>query len=55
VLGFGVTAITVGAAFLISGLLKLAIRGTTDPDIIVGAVFLVVGVALALAKRGASE
>jgi len=55
VLGLGVTAITVGAAFLLSGLIKLAVRGTTDPDIVVGAVFLVLGIVLAVAKRGASE
>ena len=55
VLGLGVTAITVGAAFLLSGLIKLAVRGTTDPDIVVGAVFLVLGIVLAVTKRGASE
>ncbi len=48
------TAITVGAAFLLSGVIKLIVRGTTDVDLIVGAVFLVMGVVVALVGRESS-
>jgi hypothetical protein len=54
-LGFRNTSITVGAAFLISGVLKLAVRGTTDIDLVVGALFLVLGIAIALAGKSSSE
>ena len=47
-------AITVGAAFLLSGVIKLVVRGTTDVDLIVGAVFLTVGVVVALVGRESS-
>ena len=49
------TAAVVGAAFLLSGVIKLTVRGTLDVDLIVGAVFLVVGLVVWLAGRGSSQ
>ena len=49
------TAVVVGAAFLLSGVIKLAVRGTLDVDLIVGAVFLLVGLVVWLAGRGSSQ
>jgi hypothetical protein len=54
-LGFKNAAIIVGAAFLLSGVIKLAVRGTTDVDIYVGAAFVVFGVVITLAGKGSSE
>jgi hypothetical protein len=54
-LGFKNTAITVGAAFFISGIIKLAVRGTTDVDIFVGAAFLVFGIVISLAGKKSPE
>jgi hypothetical protein len=45
----------VGAAFLLSGVIKLVVRGTTDVDIFVGAAFLVLGIVIALAGKRSSE
>jgi len=54
-LGFKNTSITVGAAFLLSGVFKLAVRGMIDFDLIVGALFLVFGIVLALTGKSSSE
>jgi len=54
-LGFKNTAIILGVAFLLSGVIRLAVRGTMDADIIVGAVFLAFGIVIALAGKGSSE
>jgi len=53
--GFRNTALTVGAAFLLSGGIKMVVRGTADADVIVGAVFLVLGFVVWLAGRNQSE
>jgi hypothetical protein len=45
------TAVILGIAFLASGLIQLAMRRTFDPDIIVGAIFLVFGVVLRLVRK----
>jgi hypothetical protein len=54
-IGLRNTAITVGVAFLLSGAVKLAVRGTTDVDLIVGAVFLVLGLAVWIAGSRSSD
>ena len=54
-LGFKNTSITVGVAFLISGVIKLAVRGTTDIDLLVGALFLVFGIIIGLTGKSSSE
>ena len=54
-LGFKNTSITVGAAFLLSGVIKLAVRGTTDIDLLVGAIFLVFGIVIGLIGKSSSE
>ncbi|MGD8627546.1 MAG: hypothetical protein PVH52_00560 [bacterium] len=48
---FSTIAIILGIAFLASGLLRLAMRSTFDPDIIVGLVFLVSGLITRVAKK----
>lgn len=53
--GFGTTAITVGVAFLLSGIIKLSVRGTLDADIIVGAVFLAFGVIISITGKKSSN
>ena len=53
--GLKTTAITVGVAFLLSGIIKLSVRGTLDADIIVGAVFVAFGVMIAIAGRKSSD
>jgi len=45
------TAIILGAAFLVSGLIRLLMRGAVDPDLIVGVVFLVAGAALRAVRK----
>jgi hypothetical protein len=40
-----------GLAFLASGLIRLAMRGTLDPDIIVGAFFLLFGLIARLVRK----
>jgi hypothetical protein len=44
-------AMLMGAAFLASGLIQLAMRGTVDADVIVGAVFLVAGIVVRLTRK----
>ena len=51
-LGLRNTAIVVGVAFLLSGVIKLVMRGTTDVDLIVGAVFLVFGIVVGMTGKG---
>jgi len=53
--GLKTTAITVGVAFLLSGIIKLAVRGTLDADIIVGSVFLVFGIIISIAGSKSSN
>lgn len=53
--GLGTTAIMVGIAFLLSGIIKLSVRGTLDADIIVGAVFLAFGIIISIAGRKSSN
>jgi hypothetical protein len=45
------TAIVLGAAFLASGLIRLAVRGIFDPDLIVGGIFLVSGLVMRFVRK----
>ena len=54
-LDFKNISITVGAAFLLSGIIKLVMRGATDIDLFVGALFLVFGIAIALFQKRSPE
>ena len=45
------TAIVLGVAFLASGLIRLAMRGIFDPDLIVGGIFLVSGLVMRFVRK----
>ena len=49
------TAIVVGAAFLLSGIIKLILRGATDVDIFVGLIFLAFGFIAAILDKKPSK
>ena len=44
-------AIILGIAFLVSGLIRLAVRGILDPDLIVGGIFLVSGLVMRFVRK----
>jgi hypothetical protein len=45
------TAIILGVAFLASGVIRLAVRGTFDPDLVVGGIFLVAGLVMRFTRK----